>query len=173
VLIDTRIDPKLARNAIYARAAWEHVSFPDRGLNRLDVEARGYLGLIGQSVLVIRAMRSDSDQTLPPYFKALFGGSANVRGFRAGSGAGDTLVAGSAELLVPLSSQFRFGKIGVNLFTDVGTVYDKPQRLADQTIRQGVGAGLWFSAAFMRVNVAVAHGIDASTRLHATGGVSF
>ncbi len=175
--MDTRLDPMLARNAVYARAAWEHFSFNDRGpgsrVNRTQLDGRGYVGLFGQSVLVVRALREDADGPLPAYAQPMLGGLANLRGFRAGTAVGDTLVAGSAELRLPLTSPLSLGKIGVSAFVDAGAVYRKGDRLEDQTLRRGVGASLWFSAAFVRVSVAVAHGIGASTRVHVGGTVSF
>jgi hypothetical protein len=40
-----------------------------------------------------------------PYLQPLLGGMANLRGFRAGTLAGDILVAYSAEFIVPLTSR--------------------------------------------------------------------
>jgi outer membrane protein assembly factor BamA len=138
VAFDTRLDPMLARNAVYARAAVEHLDFASgTGLTRTDLEARGYLGLPGQSILVIRAQRQDSDGPLPPYLKSLLGGMSNLRGFRAGSAAGDTLVAGSVEVRTPLTSPIKIAKFGVNGFVDIGTVYDAPEQLADQVFGEG------------------------------------
>ena len=110
---------------------------------------------------------------LPPYLQPLLGGMSNLRGFKAGAAAGDTLVAGSVEVRAPLTSPLSIGKFGVNAFVDVGTVYDNGQRLGDQTLRRGIGGGVWFSAAFLRLNLAVAHGIGATTRVHFGAGVSF
>jgi hemolysin activation/secretion protein len=174
VELDTRLDPMLARNAVYARAAWDHLDFGNSdGVNRASLETRGYLGLIGQSVLVVRALREDSDRPLPPYLRPLLGGMANLRGFRAGSAAGDTLVAGSAELRLPLTSPLSIGKLGVSAFVDTGAAYDKGQRLADQRLERGVGGSVWFAAAFVRLNLAVAHGIGASTRVHFGTSLTF
>jgi surface antigen Omp85-like protein/surface antigen-like variable number repeat protein len=172
-VVDTRLDPVLARNAVYARAALDHFSFLTGGTNRLQLEGRGYVGLFRQNVLRVSALRDDSDRRLPPYLEPMLGGMANLRGFRTGTAIGDTLAAVSAEVLVPLTSPLSFGKIGVSVFVDAGAVYDKDQRLADQTLKRGVGGSVWFSAAFVRLNVAVAHGIGASTRVHVGGGVSF
>jgi len=122
---------------------------------------------------VVRALREDASGPLPPYLQSLLGGMANLRGFSAGSAAGDTLVAGSLEIRAPLTSPLNVGKFGVNGFADVGTVYDKGQRLSEQTLRRGFGGGIWFSAAFLRLNLAVAHGIGATTRVHFGAGVSF
>jgi outer membrane protein assembly factor BamA len=167
ITFDTRLDPMLARNAVYARASIEHLSFDTTtALNRTDLEARGYLGLPGQSILVLRAQRQGSDTPLPPYLKALLGGMSNLRGFKAGSNVGDTLVAGSVEIRTPLTSPLKIAKFGANAFVDVATVYDTGERLGDQTFEQGVGGGVWFSAAFFRTSLVVAHGIGAGTRVH-------
>ena len=167
VTFDTRLDPMLARNAVYARASIEHLDFrSSAAATRTELDGRGYIGLPGQSILVLRALRDSSDAPLPPYLQPLLGGMSNLRGFKAGAAAGDTLVAGSVEVRTPLTSPLKIGKFGVNAFVDVGTVYDDGQRLGDQTLRRGIGGGIWFSAAVLRLNLAVAHGIGASTRVH-------
>jgi len=74
---------------------------------------------------------------------------------------------------VPLTSPLDIGKIGVNAFVDTGTVYDKGGRLADQTFKRGFGGGVWLSAAIVRINFAVAHGIGGTTRVHVGGSLSF
>src|SRR5262249_54268664 len=113
VIFDTRLDPFLARDAIYARATQSHLSFGERpGVNRTELEAHGYLGLIGQTILVASAKSETGDGPLPDYLKPLFGGPNNVRGFKVGETAGDSLVAGSLELRVPLTPALSFGKIG-------------------------------------------------------------
>lgn len=170
LVVDTRVDPFLARNAVYGRASWERLSL---GMHRTELDARGYVGAIGQTVVALRALRIDSSAPLPPYLEPLLGGMANLRGFAAGAAAGDTLVATSAELIVPLTSPLSVGKIGVSAFVDAGTVYDKGARVSDQTLKQGYGGSLWFSAAFLRLNIAVAHGRGSSTRVHVGGNVSF
>ena len=174
VVLDTRIDPMLARNAVYGRVAWDHLAFADAGgINQTELDGRGYIGLFGQSVLVVRGLRDDADKPRPAYLEPMLGGLANLRGFRAGTAIGDTLVSTSAELRVPITSPLSIGKVGLNVFVDSGTVYSKGERLADQTFKHGVGAGIWFSAAFVRFNVAVAHGLGASTRVHVGGSLSF
>ena len=174
LVLDTRQDPTLPRNAVYARAAWDHLNVEHGGaIDRTELEGRGYIGLIGQNVLVVRALRSDADRPLPSYLQPMLGGLANLRGFKAGTAIGDTLVAGSAELRVPLTSPFSIGKIGVSAFVDAGAVYDKGARLGDQPIDKGYGGSLWFSAAFVRFGVAVAHGVGSSTRAHVGGSLSF
>jgi hemolysin activation/secretion protein len=115
---------------------------------------------------VARVLREDASAPLPLYLKSLAGGTDTLRGFKAGSAAGDTLVAGSLELRVPLTSPMNIGKVGVSVFVDAAAAYDKGQRLSDQRLRRGVGGGVWFAAAILRVNLAVAHGIGGSTRAH-------
>jgi outer membrane protein assembly factor BamA len=174
VIVDTRVDPALPRNAIYARAAWEHLGFASAGsAGHTQLDGRAYVGVFGQTVLAVRAMRDAADAPLPLYAKALLGGMDNLRGFRAGTAVGDTLVAGSAELLVPITSPLDIGRIGVSAFVDAGTAYDHGARFGDQTLKRGIGGSVWFSAAFLRLSVAVAHGIGATTRVHVGASVTF
>ena len=182
VVLDTRVDPILARNAVYGRASWEHLNFGDGpaeaghyrgGVNRTALEGRGYLGLIRQAVLEGRILREDSDRPLPPYLQPELGGLSTLRGFRPGSFVGDTLVAMSAEVVLPLTSPIKLAKFGVSAFVDRGAVYNQGERFSDQTLQEGYGAGVWFAAAFFRLNIAVAHGRGASTRVHVGGNVTF
>jgi hypothetical protein len=189
VVLDTRLDPFLARDAVYARASFDRLWFanalpqPDRNpaapasafdaANRTELDVRGYAGLPLQMVAVVRGLRQDSNRPLPPYLMPILGGTANLRGFPADTAVGDTLVATSVELRVPLSSPLSVGKIGLNGFLDAATVYPKGERLADQEFRRGVGAGVWFSAAVVRLNLSVAHGVGASTRVHLAAAFAF
>jgi outer membrane protein assembly factor BamA len=172
IAFDTRIDPALPRNAVYVRAAVDRLTV-QHGVTRSDIDARGYVGLLGQTVLALRTLRQDSTKPLPPYLKPLLGGMSNLRGFASGTAAGDTLMALSAEAIVPLTSPLDVGKMGVSVFTDAGTAYDKGARLTDQTLKRGYGGSLWFAAAFLRLNIAVAHGHGSTTRVHVGGSVSF
>jgi hypothetical protein len=166
LVFDTRLDPVLARNAVYARAAWDRSSVPGAAVNQTVLDARGYVGLLGQSVLVVRAVREDADRGVPAYLKSMLGGMPNLRGFRRGTAVGDTLVASGIELRLPLTSPLRIGKVGVSAFLDAAKTYDKGQRFGDRDFQRGVGGAVWFSVAFLRLNVAVAHGIGGSTRVH-------
>jgi outer membrane protein assembly factor BamA len=173
IVLDTRLDPMLARNAVYVRGAWNHLAFRNHETTeRSTIEGAGYLGLLGQTVLVIRAQRDGANKSLPAYLQPLLGGVDTLRGFKAGTAVGDTLVAGSAELRVPLTSPLKLGKVGVSAFVDVGAVYQHPWRLSDQAMMEGVGASVWFSVAVLRFSAAIAHGIGASTRVHFGGTLS-
>jgi outer membrane protein assembly factor BamA len=174
VVVDTRLDPLLARNAIYAKAGWSHVRVRDGvSANQTNLEGRAYVGLLGQSILVLRGVRQTSDRPLPPYLAPLLGGLGSLRGFDAGFRTGDTLVAGTAELRVPLTSPLNLAKIGVRAFVDAGTAYPEGERYSDQTINRGVGGGLWIAATVFHLNVDVAHGVGGRTRVHFGTTVSF
>ena len=171
---DTRRDPQEPRNAVLASASWTRLSFRSGdNVDRTRLEGKGYAGLAGQTVVVVRALREGASGALPPPFQSLLGGSANLRGFRAGTAAGDTLVAGSIELRLPLSSPLDVGRLGVNAFVDTGTVYAHDERLRDQSLRTGVGAGVWLTATAFHLGLAVARGRGASTRVHFSAGIAY
>jgi outer membrane protein assembly factor BamA len=174
VTLDTRVDPTFPRNAIYATAGWEALRF-DGGttIGRVKTEARGYIGLFGQSVLSLRARYLRTDAPLPAYEQSLLGGASTLRGYRAGSYAGDTLLATSAELRVPLTSPLKMGKSGVTVFMDSGAVAPYGARLRDQPTRSGAGVGLFFIATVFQLNLDVAKGFDGGTRVHLMTGFSF
>jgi hypothetical protein len=173
VELDTRLDPFLARHAVYARAGWERLGFDVGASDRTSLEARGHIGVLGQSVLVLRALREDSDRPLPANFKPLLGGMANLRGFDAGYAIGDTLVVASAEVRVPLTSPLSIGKLGVSAFVDAGTVYDKGERIGGQRFERGVGGAVWITAAVLRLDLSVARGIGGGTRVQFGAGATF
>ncbi len=170
VTLDTRLDPMLARNAVYTKARWSHLGF---GANQAELDARGYLGLVRQSILAVRAQSVTSDQAMPPYLQPLLGGMSNLRGFPAGTAVGDNLVALTGELILPLTSPLRVGKLGVSAFSDAGTVWDYGTRLADQPFKRDYGGSVWVSAAFFRLRLAVAHGVGASTRAAVDASLTF
>jgi outer membrane protein assembly factor BamA len=174
VSFDTRLDTVLPRNAVFATAAWERVDVDAGGvLNRLRLDGRGYLGLVGQSVLVGRVLRDDVDRPAPLYLRSLLGGWSNLRGFEAGAFHGDTLLAGSLEVRVPLSPVLSQGKLGVSVFVDAGAAYDKGQRLDEATLRTGGGGSVWATVLAFRMGVSVAHGRGAGTRVNFGGGLTF
>lgn len=171
---DTRLDPILPRNAVYGLASVERLEFEGgNSLVRTRLDARGYLGLFGQHVLVVRALREDATQPQPLYLRSLLGGWSNLRGFEPGFDTGDTLVATSIEWRMPISSPLSFGKVGVSVFADWGTVYEKGERFRDQTLHNGIGAGGWLAFAGLRVGLGVAHGRGAGTRFSFAGALTF
>ena len=75
--------------------------------------------------------------------------------------------------IIAMSSPIDVGKVGLRLFADAGTVYDKGQRYKDQTLKQGYGAGVFLSMPVFILNLDVAHGKGAGTKVYFGGGFSF
>ena len=113
--LDTRRDAGFPRDAVFARADWQWLD-PVGGAGRVAqpyVDARGFIGLFGQSVLALRAQYQGASAAVPAYAQPLLGGGGSVRGHRVGERVGDRLAVASAELRFPLSSPMSFGKAGV------------------------------------------------------------
>lgn len=174
VAFDTRVDPVLPRNAVLATASVERFSFPSGdATSRTHLEARGFIGLIGQMTLALRVVREDANHPLPEFLQSLLGGWDSLRGFEAGAFTGDTMTAGSIELRVPLTSAVRIGKLGVSAFVDEGTAYAKGQRLSDAIWHRGAGGSVWLAATILQFGVSVAHARGGDTRVNVGGGVTF
>ena len=174
VTLDTRLDPAYPRNAVFATAAWERMSFTSGAtLQRTNLDGRGYLGLLGQSVLAVRVLRQGANGPQPAYLKPLLGGWSSLRGFEAGAFVGDIVLAGSAELLVPISSPISVARLGLSVFVDTGVAYDFGQRLQEQVNQTGIGGSVWMTATVFRVSLSVAHGRGAGTRVNFGGGLTF
>jgi outer membrane protein assembly factor BamA len=174
ITLDTRVDPVLPRNALLVTGSAERILFRTGvPVTKMAVDARGYIGLFGQHVLVLHAVREDASGPLPPYLRSILGGWTTLRGFETGVASGDTLVAGSIEWRAPLTSPLRFGKLGVTAFVDWGAAYDHGQTLEANPLRRGAGGSVWFTVASFRLSMAVAHGRGAGVRVHFSGGVGF
>ncbi len=173
VVLDTRLDPLVPRNAVFARASIERVGLAGRSPTLTSLDVRGYIGLVGQSVAVVRALREHASAPLPRPLQPMLGGEGSLRGFRTGTAIGDTLLAGSAEIRVPLTSPLAAGRAGVRAFADVGTVYSHGGRLRDQRMETGVGGGVWMGAAVFHSTLDVARGLGSGTRVHVAAGFEF
>jgi outer membrane protein assembly factor BamA len=158
VTVDTRVDPALARNAVFVSLAIERLGFGAESLGpeppphaalsarRVSVDARGYVGLIRQAVLALRAQSVAASRALPAFEQALVGGGASLRGYDVGHFAGDNMVAFSTELVVPLTSPLNIGRFGVKLFADRAVAYAAGETLEDQTLFWGYGVGTFVNA---------------------------
>ena len=156
VVLDTRRDPALPRNAVFASVGIERLGFdasalglPSAGISarRVTMDGRGYLGVVGQTVLAIRGQASLASDPLPPFEKTLLGGVPSLRGWDVGSAADDNLVAASAEILVPLTSPLQqFARLGVKVFVDTGSTYAAGASLENQQFRWGYGGGVFLNA---------------------------
>ena len=166
--LDTRRDPALPRNAVYAAAGIERLGFDARALadvaggaggpvaaRRLSLDARGYIGLVGQTVLSLRAQSVTASRPLPAFEQQLLGGMSSLRGHDAGSRAGDNLAAVSVEVLIPVTSPLALARTGLKVFVDHGTVYNAGQSLADQRFERGYGAGWFLNATIFTLGVDV------------------
>ncbi len=171
---DTRLEPWLPRRAVWVTARWDRFAFQSTDpANHFRVDARGYLGAFRHTVLVVRALRDSSTAPLPDYLKPLLGGMSNLRGFGVGTDAADTLVSGSLELRAPITSPVRIARLGVSALVDTATVYDSGERFSDQALKTGIGGSIWIAVPLIRVEVAVAHGIGSSTRVHVSANLPF
>ena len=90
-----------------------------------------------------------------------------------GMRAGDRLAAASAELRFPLNSPMSSGKAGVRLFVDTGAVWDVDERVRTTRFSQGVGGGVFLGAAFVNLQLDLAHDLRGGARLHFATSVSF
>ena len=174
ISLDTRVNPSFPRNAVYASAGWEGLS-PDSGptVNRFTLDGQAYLGLVGSSVLALRARTETADGPLPAYERALVGGFGSLRGFEAGAFTGDNAATASLELRVPFHSPLRLGQTGLTLFGDAGVAYDHGTKLADAPFEYGAGAGWYLRVPLFHLEVDVAYGFDRGTRVHVMAGFKF
>lgn len=172
-IVDTRIDPAFPRNAVFASVGFERMAFTDAfASTRWTLDAHGYLGLIGSSVLAVSTRASRADQPLPRYEKALLGGASTLRGVPAGFAVGDNLLALSAEVRVPISSPLSVGRFGVKAFVDAGKAWNVREKPGDLPFTTGAGGGVFFGVAALGVNVDVARS-GGRTRWHATVGLTY
>ena len=174
ISVDTRVNTACPRNAIFASAAWNALK-PASGstVNRYTLDGQAYVGLVGSSVLAIRARTDTADAPLPVYERALVGGFGSLRGFRAGSFTGDNAATASLELRVPFHSPLRLGQTGLTVFGDAGAAYEHGVKLADAPFEYGVGAGWYLRVPLFQLEVDVAYGFDSGTRAHVTAGLRF
>ena len=173
--LDTRRDVGFPRDAVFTRAAWQWLD-PAGGavaIAQPQLDARGFISLFGQSVLALRAQYQGASRAVPAYAQPLLGGGGSVRGHRVGAQAGDRLAAASAELRFPVSSPMSFAKAGVRLFFDTGAVYDVDEPLRQTRFSQGVGGGVFLGAAFVNLQLDLAHDLSGGARLHFATSVSF
>lgn len=173
--LDTRTDPVFPRNAVLVTAGWQRSAFRLAApVNTASLDARGYVGVVGQSVLSVRALLVHADGALPPFERQLLGGAATLRGYRAGSFSGDSLAAASVELRIPTSSPLSFARAGVSLFADTGTAFDYGTRLRDATWHHGFGGGVFLHASVFQLNADVAFRPGRGhPRLHVVSGFLF
>jgi outer membrane protein assembly factor BamA len=171
--VDTRLDPTFPRNAVHATVGWERLGFETGHAGRWNTDLRGYVGLVGSTVLALRAQGSFANAALPLAEQSLLGGSDSLRGYRAGHQAGDSMAAISGEIRVPLTSPLSVGRFGVKAFADAGAAWSTRERLRTQQFDRGIGGGVYFGATAVSANVDVAWPERGKPRVHAGVGVTF
>ena len=173
--LDTRGDPAFPGNAVYLGGGWSGLNVRGRPrINRYDADARGYLRVVGQSVVAGRLQYFNADATLPPYERLLLGGSSNLRGFRTGTFDADRMIVSSGELRVPITSVLSGAKLGLTVFMDAAKAVDFGASLKDAEWHRGAGAGLFLIAPLVKINLDIAHGLNGGgTRLNIGTGFSF
>ena len=172
--VDTRRDPAFPRNAVFASVRWERLWFDQAAdTSRVDADVRGFVGLLGSSVLALRVQQSRAADPLPVFEQALLGGVASLRGFPLGFRYGDRMAAGSLEIRLPISSPRNVGRAGVAIFADSGATYDAHATLDHARYDTGIGAGWFLQLPALSFRLDVAHGLGAGTRAHVTLGVTF
>jgi hypothetical protein len=175
--VDTRGNPAFPANAVYFGAGWNALNvdgYAER-INRYTLDARGYGRPIGQPVLAGRIQYFSADADLPLHERWLVGGSSSLRGFRTGTFNGNKALITSAELRIPITSVISGGKVGVTIFADAAKVGDSVVSLEDAPWNKSAGAGLFFIASVVRINVDVGRQLrdGGSTRVHLSSGFAF
>jgi outer membrane protein assembly factor BamA len=174
VVLDTRRDPAFPRNALYATVGVQRLWFDTSADTvRVTADARGFVGLFGQTVLALRAQHVRAADPLPVFEQSLLGGDATLRGFKLGYRLGDRLLAGSAEIRLPLSTPRHLTRLGVAVFADTGTVYGAREPLDQAVWDTGVGAGVFLQAPLVGLRLDVARGLGSGTRVHFSLGATF
>lgn len=139
---------------------------------RMAAQAAAYVPL-GRATphLAVRLVGERVLGEFPVIDAAFLGGRNSLRGYDRGRFAGDGLLAGSAELRVPVDSVklLTRGELGVFVFTDTGRVWYRGATPGGW--HTGWGGGAWFATLGRAVSVAVARG--EGTHVHAWLGLPF
>ena len=179
---DYRETPATARrNTVVVRAGIERLAMAGSGgaITRPRLDARAYAAAGGQAVLAGRFFFAGSSAPLPPYERALLGGSpaagGSLRGWRAGGAVGDRIAAASIELRLPITSVLSEGRIGLRFFYDTAAVYDAGRSIRNARFREGAGAGVYFLPPRFGVPVSIDVAADfaGGVRVHTSAGFGF
>lgn len=148
-------------------------------ITRPGLDARAYRAVGGQAVLAARLYFAGASAPLPPYERALLGGSpaagGTLRGWPAGVAVGDRTAAASIELRLPITSVLSEGRVGLRFFYDTAAVYDAGRSIRNARFVEGAGAGVFFLPPRFgfTVSIDVAGDFAGGVRAHATAGFGF
>ena len=163
VVYDTRIDPLMPHNAVYARAAVEHLSFASRPAIRMEIDANGYIGLYRGSSSPWAPSERTSASTHRPYTNRSSADPA-ISGVQSGYAARDTLPPGrrrsDADELGPAGGARRH-----QCLFRRGRPHTKVSAWPIRT-GTGIGGGVWLTAPLFRISLMVARGLGSGTRVH-------
>jgi outer membrane protein assembly factor BamA len=175
LVLDTRQNSLIPRDAVYAGVGWERLALINREprFNRFKFDVRGYKGLFGQSVLAAQVFYRSTDGRLPDYERPFLGGASTLRGHSPGKFIGDNILHSSIELRAPLSSPRAMYRAGVALFLDTGAVYDYGTALGNADFKYGGGLSLFLFIAGYGVKVDFASDFRSSFRIHFSTGFRF
>lgn len=176
LILDTRQDVNLPRNAVYAEIAWKRLTLFDaeRGINVYTADFRGYKGLFGQTILAGQFYYSGADGTLPDYERPFLGGANTLRGYEPGAFIGDNIATASLELRLPLSSLRHIYRSGVALFFDSGAAYDHGVALGNAKFNHGAGVGAFLLIMGFGIKADLGYNMhDDSFRVHFSSGFRF
>ena len=170
--LDTRQEAYLPRNAVYLGASYDRLNILDseRQYNRFSADVRGYVGLIGHTILASQFVYKGADGRLPDYERLWLGGAETLRGYSTAEFIGDNLATGSIEFRWPLRPPVQVGQFGLDLFVDTGTTYEHGHSLRGATFYTGVGGGVFFFALGFGLKVDVGYGLEGE---EAGGGLHF
>ena len=179
---DFRETPATARrDTVVVRAGVERfatVGGPGTVL-RPRLDARAYAAAGGQAVVAARLFFAGASGPLPPYERALLGGSpaarGTLRGWPAGAAVGDRIAAASVELRLPVTSLLSEVQVGLRLFADTAAVYDAARSVRQARFLEGAGVGVFVMPPGFGFPVAidVAHDFAGGVRTHASAGFGF
>ena len=178
---DYRETPATARrNTVVVRAGIERLAtVGDPAVLRPRLDARAYAAAGGQAVLAARLFFEGASAPLPPYERALLGGSpaarGTLRGWPAGAAVGDRIAAASIELRLPVTSLLSEAQVGLRFFGDAAAVVDAPRSLRQAGFLHGAGVGVFVMPPGFGFPVAidVAHDFAGGVRTHASAGFGF
>ena len=164
-----------ARDEAAVEAWIERIAIEGRPapIRRPRIDARAYIGAVGQSVVAARLQYAGASARLPPYEQPLLGGSATLRGWPVGARMGDRLLAASIEVRLPMTSPIATGDAGVRFFFDRASVWDVGIGLGDADFLDGAGVGVFVAAPMVHLHLDVAHDLVGAVRVHAGAGVRF
>ncbi len=129
---------------------------------RLTADARGFVGLFGQTVLALRAQHVRAADPLPLFEQSLLGGDYTLRGFKLGYRTGDRLLAGSAEFRVPLSTPRHVTPAWAWPSSPTPAPSTPPTSARVASWDTGVGAGVFLQGPLVGLRLDVARGLGSA-----------